>query len=335
MDPFRVFRPGTNRRPRVVSAWRPVPPAYAAHPAHPAHPVHAAYAAHPGHPPHPARPAHPAKRLLAAAILAVAALLYPACDVSAQRVPPPDARYAASTRGQVYYWIGCDAWRRLAPENLVFFESAAEAEAAGYAPSRTEGCGPRPEDLAGLRRPAGAGDDTARDTARDGGLDAHLAATLDSARAETPTIRPEGPTARCTVERIIDGDTIQCREHGRVRLLLIDTPELSQRPWGQRARDALASMLPIGGTAFLEFDVQPRDRYGRMLSYVYDSEWRMLNEVLVRAGYALIAVFPPNVKHVDRLRAAAASARDARRGLWSTPAFDCPPAAHRRGECED
>lgn len=312
-------RPGTKRL---------APPAHLARPARFARPT---------------PPAHPARRVLVAAVLAIAALLYSACDVSAQRVPPPDARYAASTRGQVYYWIGCDAWRRLAPENLVFFESAAEAEAAGYTPSRTRGCEPRPEDLATARRPTGAGEDVARGTARDsargdardGGLDARLAAALDSARAETPATRPDGPTARCTVERVIDGDTIQCREHGRVRLLLIDTPELSQRPWGQRARAALAALLPVGGAAFLELDVQPRDRYGRVLSYVYDSEWRMLNETLVRAGYALIAVYPPNVKHVDRLRAAATAAREARRGLWATPAFDCAPAAHRRGACEE
>ena len=124
-----------------------------------------------------------------------------------------------------------------------------------------------------------------------------------------------------------------CREHGRVRLLLIDTPELSQRPWGQHARAALAAMLPVGSTAWLELDVQARDRYGRILSYVYDQESRMVNEALVRAGYALVAVVPPNVKHVDRMRAAAAVARDAGRGLWGTSAFECAPADYRRGRC--
>lgn len=287
------------------------------------------------------RPPHPSSRMrlrafrahilssgvrrLAVAVLAIAAVLWPTLDASAQQVPPEGARYAASKRGQVYYWIGCDAWRRLSPENLTFFESAAEAEAAGYAPSRTAGCEPRPEDLA-ARTPAG-GDSTA--------LNAGLKTDLAAARAETPAVPPDGPTARCTVERIIDGDTIQCREHGRVRLLMIDTPELSQRPWGQHARAALAAMLPVGSTALLELDVQPRDRYGRILSYVYDSDSRMVNEVLLRAGYALVAVVPPNVKHVDRLRQAAAAAREAGRGLWSTPAFECAPVDHRRGRCED
>ena len=56
-------------------------------------------------------------------------------------------------------------------------------------------------------------------------------------------------------------------------------------------------------------------------------------EALVRAGYALVAVIPPNVKHVDRMRAAAAVARDAGRGLWGTPAFECAPADYRRGRC--
>jgi endonuclease YncB( thermonuclease family) len=61
----------------------------------------------------------------------------------------------------------------------------------------------------------------------------------------------------------------------------------------------------------------------------------MVNEVLLRTGYALVAVVPPNVKHVDRLRQAAGAARDARRELWSTPAFECAPADHRRGGCEE
>lgn len=181
----------------------------------------------------------PAMRRLASAALTIAGGLGPACDVSAQQVPREGARYVASRRGQVYYWIDCDAWRRLSPENLTFFESAAETEAAGYVPSRAAGCEPRPEDLA---TPTTAGDGS---SALDGGLRTDLAA----ARAETPAAPPDGPTARCTVERIIDGDSIQCREHDRVRLLLIDTPELSQRPWGQHTRAALAAMLPVGSSS--------------------------------------------------------------------------------------
>ncbi|HEX6939659.1 MAG TPA: thermonuclease family protein [Longimicrobiales bacterium] len=293
-----------------------------------------------------------ARRSAAGALLLgalVAALLAVARDAAAQRVPPEGARYAASTRGRVYYWIGCDAWRRLAPENLVFFGSAAEAEAAGYRPSRTAGCGRRPEEATspGARAPLPAGasaaggasasgaDGAARRAGGGGGGVAAAPYRPDSAGAVTRPSPPAAPTVDCTIARVVDGDTIDCREFGRVRLLLVDAPEMSQRPWGVRARDALTAMLPVGAVARLELDVQERDRYGRLLAYVYDPAWRMVNEALVRAGYALVAVYPPNVKHVERVRAAAVAAREGRRGLWATPAFECAPADHRRGRCEE
>ena len=67
---------------------------------------------------------------------------------------------------------------------------------------------------------------------------------------------------------------------------------------------------------------------------MYYAEGRMANETLLLAGYAVVAVYPPNVKYVERLRAAAAAAREARRGLWATPAFECTPAEFRRGRCK-
>ncbi len=53
---------------------------------------------------------------------------------------PEGATFVASSRGQVYYWVGCSAWRQLAQTNLRFFRTRAEAEAAGYRPSTTRGC---------------------------------------------------------------------------------------------------------------------------------------------------------------------------------------------------
>jgi len=53
---------------------------------------------------------------------------------------PANAQYVASSRGHVYYWKGCSAWRRLSRSNLIFFKSASEAQAAGYTPSKSHGC---------------------------------------------------------------------------------------------------------------------------------------------------------------------------------------------------
>jgi micrococcal nuclease len=85
----------------------------------------------------------------------------------------------------------------------------------------------------------------------------------------------------------------------------------------------------------MEFDVQREDRYRRTLAYLYAEDGRMINEEMARAGYALVSVYPPNVKHVERIRAAVEGARAARVGLWETSsAFECAPADHRRDRCE-
>jgi micrococcal nuclease len=143
---------------------------------------------------------------------------------------------------------------------------------------------------------------------------------------------PPGASQPCTIERIVDGDTFVCAGGERVRLLLIDTPELAQRPFGDLSRDELARLLPVGARVQLDFDVQRRDQYDRLLAYVW-VDTLMVNRELVRRGMAVVLVYPPNVRHVEALRAAADSARAERRGLWSGSAFACAPADYRAGRC--
>lgn len=142
------------------------------------------------------------------------------------------------------------------------------------------------------------------------------------------------PTLTCTIAHVIDGDTVESHEGERVRLLLIDTPEMDQSEYGERAKIALEAMLPIGTAARVELDVQERDRYGRMLAYLYAPDGTMVNEELVRAGYAVVSVYAPNVHYVERMRAAQTEARDGKRGLWSGSAFECLPTDYRKGWCE-
>jgi hypothetical protein len=66
----------------------------------------------------------------------------------------------------------------------------------------------------------------------------------------------------------------------------------------------------------LEFNVEKVDPYGRLLVYLWLSDGRMFNEVLLREDNAQVATFPPNVKYVERLCKAQREARVADRGLW-------------------
>lgn len=122
------------------------------------------------------------------------------------------------------------------------------------------------------------------------------------------------------VVRVIDGDTIQLEMAGRnvrVRYIGIDAPESGRTVecFGREATEFHRALV-AGQALRLERDVNETDRFGRLLRYAYLPDGRMVNEVLVREGYALARSFPPDVKHQDRLRAAEREARQARRGLW-------------------
>jgi endonuclease YncB( thermonuclease family) len=142
-----------------------------------------------------------------------------------------------------------------------------------------------------------------------------------------------GAASACTVARVVDGDTLVCDDGVRVRLLLIDAPELSQAPFGEAAKTRLEELAGVGTVLRVEEDVQRLDRYGRLLAYLWLADGRMVNEELLRSGVAVVSVYPPNVRHVERLRAAVDSARAAQAGLWATDAFDCEPRDHRAGRC--
>lgn len=132
---------------------------------------------------------------------------------------------------------------------------------------------------------------------------------------------------RAEVVRVVDGDTIVVRIGGteeNVRLLGIDTPE-SVDPrspvecFGKEAAAHTASLLPPGTEVQLVRDVEARDRYSRLLAYVYRAgDGAFVNLELVQEGYAAVLSYPPNVAHADELAAAATRARDDARGLWST-----------------
>lgn len=138
--------------------------------------------------------------------------------------------------------------------------------------------------------------------------------------------------AGCTVARIVDGDTFQCRDGRKIRLIGIDSPERRQRPFGASARQGLLGMIPPGAVVRLQRDVTLTDRYGRLLAYVWVGS-TLVNEAMVRDGWAVLYTVPPNVRYADRLSRAQQEARARGAGLWSQRGFECSPSDFRRGRC--
>jgi endonuclease YncB( thermonuclease family) len=128
------------------------------------------------------------------------------------------------------------------------------------------------------------------------------------------------------VVRVVDGDTVRVavdgRREERVRYIGIDTPE-SVRPdtpvqcFAHRAAAENARLVG-GARVRLVLDVEGRDRFGRLLAYVYRArDGLFVNEALVRGGFARPLTIPPNVRFAARFVALAARARRDGRGLWS------------------
>lgn len=131
--------------------------------------------------------------------------------------------------------------------------------------------------------------------------------------------------------RIIDGDTLVVTVAGRdarVRLIGVDTPEIGQRGecFGQQAAVFVTGLLPLGTPVRLEQDVSERDGFGRLLRYVWMPDGTMLNQHVVRQGYAVAKAYPPDTRYQQRFVEAEQEARLARRGLWGACAVADRPA---------
>jgi micrococcal nuclease len=152
-----------------------------------------------------------------------------------------------------------------------------------------------------------------------------LAALVALVFAGHEAAAPDEPPGVGRVVRVVDGDTIQVQVGGtreKVRYIGVDTPE-SVKPntpvqcFAKRA-SAFNKHLVAGKRVRLVPDAEARDRYGRMLAYVYRAEDGLfVNAALVRDGYAHTLTIPPNVAHAGEFRRLASAAHRAGRGLWS------------------
>ncbi len=136
-----------------------------------------------------------------------------------------------------------------------------------------------------------------------------------------------------TVTRVIDGDTIEVLVDGesyRVRYIGIDAPETGSGytafEWLSTEATLINESLVGGRTVHLETDVSDTDRYDRLLRYVWVGD-TLVNEVLVRLGYARSVAYPPDTRYQDILDEAQSEARAAGVGIWGPQPTGEPAAA--------
>lgn len=147
-----------------------------------------------------------------------------------------------------------------------------------------------------------------------------LGAVLLSRMAEKGSPGHPLPPAQESVKRVVDGDTAVLSSGEKVRYIGINTPELHhpKKPVERYAREAkeFNRRLVEGKKVRLEFDVERRDKYRRLLAYLFLEDGTFVNSELVRQGYAQVMTFPPNVKYADLFVRMQKEAREAKRGLW-------------------
>jgi micrococcal nuclease len=136
---------------------------------------------------------------------------------------------------------------------------------------------------------------------------------------------PAPPPGQAVVVRVVDGDTVVLHLRSgdeSVRLIGVDTPETVKpntpvQCYGPEASAYLHELLPTGTRVRVRRDAEARDRYGRLLLYVWRADDdRFVNLALARGGYARPLSIAPNTAHAADVAVASDGARRAGRGLW-------------------
>jgi micrococcal nuclease len=147
----------------------------------------------------------------------------------------------------------------------------------------------------------------------------------------------EAQSRRIHEARVIavnDGDTVTIKmaskEH-RCRLIGIDAPEMEQEPWGERAREHLRKIVKDAQwRVFVETDIVKRDKYERLLVYLWTEDGMMINERMILEGNAVLFTVQPNSKYADRFSKAQRVAREKRLGIWASDGLKERPLDYRK-----
>lgn len=154
-----------------------------------------------------------------------------------------------------------------------------------------------------------------------------LAVLFSLTIAGATAYEPTAELMEALVIEVIDGDTIRVKlgwMEEEVRYIGIDAPE-DKECYGLEATECNKNLLSWSKKdnedikVWLEGDIETRDKYGRLLGYVYlDPEGNsMVNEELLSQGYALLQTIPPNYKYRQRFKELAKEAWQEKKGLWS------------------
>ena len=137
-----------------------------------------------------------------------------------------------------------------------------------------------------------------------------------------------------TVTRVVDGDTVALDMNTRTfraRLIGIDAPEMGQEPWGRKAKKHLREILKAsGGKVRVETDVTKYDKYDRLLAYLWLDDKTLVNELMVRDGFAVLFTIQPNNRYADRLRKAQDAAKENHAGIWGQNGLTEKPIEYKK-----
>lgn len=160
-----------------------------------------------------------------------------------------------------------------------------------------------------------------------------------SSSAKPTTTAPKSSTSKSSsipkgllpvvVSKNVDGDTIHVTLNGQdqtIRMLLIDTPEdVDPRkpiePYAYTATRYAASKLPVGKHIYIKEGIEKRDKYNRLLAYVYVTPTDMYNEDVVKAGLARVGYIYNDTTYLNPLEADQSYAKSRKLNIWSVPNY--------------
>ncbi|NOG61483.1 MAG: thermonuclease family protein [Proteobacteria bacterium] len=129
------------------------------------------------------------------------------------------------------------------------------------------------------------------------------------------------------VKYVIDGDTIVLSDNRHIRLIGINTPELSHNDkktseeGAEKARSTLIELLEEQAQIHLVYGEERFDKHGRTLAHIYDEEGLNIQSEILGRGLAMPLRIPPNLSLADCYDKASLSAKRENRGLWASSRY--------------